>query len=390
MHIVMVITSYHPIVGGAEKQVAQLAGLMQGMGHRVTVLTRHHAGLARDEVIAGVRVRRIAAPGPKPVAALAFLLGATFAIRQERPDVIHCHSLFSPTLAGAFGKILTGAPLLAKPMCGGEATVVRAKRGGARRMAFFARHVDRFIAVSQEIRAELIGLGLPEARIRLIPNGVDLTRFHPAAPQDRQALRDRLGLPGGVLIVFAGRVATQKRLPQLLQAWQAVAPQVPDATLLIAGANRKTQGDAGISGENADHVPDALLAQPQVRLLGHVEDMPALLAAADAFVLPSDREGLSNALLEACASGLATLSARIGGAEDFVIPGENGLLFEPRDDAGMAQGLLRLAGDVALRARLGQNARATMAAGYDLRQTAARLIGEYTAPTRPAAKGDRA
>ncbi len=375
MRIAMVITSYHPIVGGAERQVAQLAQAMQVAGHDVHIVTRHHPGLARAERVAGVPVHRVAAPGPKPLAAAAFLAGAALRLRRLAPDVIHAHSLFSPAIAATLGKALSGAPVLAKPMCGGEAAAIAAKRLGGRRIAHLGRTVDRFIAISTEIRDELLGLGIPGARIRFIPNGVDLDRFRPPSADEKAALRARLGLPGGVLAIFAGRMTAQKRVPLLLAAWARSGAAAgcgaagAGAHLLLAGANRGPAGDADTIA----------LDGPGLVPLGHVEDMPAYLRAADIFVLPSAREGLSNALLEACASGLAVIATRVGGTEDVIAPGRSGLLVPPDDADALAAALRDAVADGDLRARLGAAARARVVAQYDLAATAQGLIAEYHA-----------
>jgi len=122
MRICMVISSYHPVVGGAEKQVAQLARIMTSKGHSVRVITRRYPGLSAMETIDGIDVQRVRAGGSKTQAAASFIAGAARAIRKYAPDVVHCHSAFSPALAGLLGSSFTSRPLIVKPMCGGEIT----------------------------------------------------------------------------------------------------------------------------------------------------------------------------------------------------------------------------------------------------------------------------
>ena len=362
MRIAMVITSFHPLVGGAEKQLGQLAGRMAAAGHEVHVLTRHHRGLAREEVIGGAFVHRIAAPGPG--ASARFIVGAALRLRQLAPDVIHSHSLFSPALAAALGKRLASAPLVAKPMMGGEARQICRKPLGRRRIAYLGQVVDRFVAVSAEIRNELVALGIAPDRVVSIPNGVDLERFRPPMPGEKAASRRRLDLPPGPLVLYVGRFAAQKRVPLLLAAWRTA--RTPGATLLLAGTAR---------GDLSHDVADGEVTG--MRLLGVVDDMPSLLRAVDLFVLPSASEGLSNALLEACASGLPVLATRVGGTEDVIVDGENGLLVPVDDQAALHDGLQRLLRDEALCARLGASARATVEARYALDATVAGLLALY-------------
>ncbi|MGL4239272.1 glycosyltransferase family 4 protein [Tabrizicola sp.] len=380
MRVTMVITSYHPIVGGAERQLAQVARLMQADGHQLTVVTRHHAGLPERELVDGVDVLRIRTSGPKPLRALRFIVGAARAVRGSRPDVIHCHSLFTPVLAGIVGGLGTGVPVLAKPMCGGEALGIAAKPFGRLRMAFCRSRLAAVIAISGEIRDELVGLGFDPARIADIPNGVDLQRFSPVSDATAKAeARRRLGLPSdGYIFGFAGRLAAQKMVPLLLQAFRRLAAERPDLHLAIASANRVAGGGASVDDQDTSGIEPALLSQPRVHLLGQVDDMPGFLTAVDAFVLPSSREGLSNALLEACAAGLPTVSARIGGNAEIVQDGSTGLLFSAGSEDDLVATMARLADDPALGQRLGKAARARMEETFALTATVRRLLDLYT------------
>lgn len=376
LRICMVISSYHPIVGGAEKQVAQLAKRMIAQGHHVTVVTKRYPGLTASEIIDGVHVRRVAVK--KPLGALGFIAGAAKEIRTLQPDIVHCHSLFSPSLAGALVQRTTGLPLLVKPMCGGEATSVAEKPLGRQRLGYLARAVDTFLAVSREIEDELLQLKFPRSKIRFVPNGVDGQKFQPAAtPQDKLDVRAKLNLPDDLLFLFAGRMAAQKRLPLLLKSWGDVVAKHPEAKLLIAGANRASNADYQATFGEGEGIPDDLLKQPGVILLGHVDDMPTLLKAVDVFVLPSAREGLSNALLEAFAAGLPTVSARIGGAMDFIVDGQNGMQFTVDDQTSLTTALTTLAEDPAKRHALGVAARESVLNGYDIDKTVSSLLAEY-------------
>ncbi|WIY27734.1 glycosyltransferase [Parasedimentitalea psychrophila] len=378
LRICMVISSYHPVVGGAEKQVAQLARIMISKGHLVRVITRRYPGLSAMEVIDGVEVQRVRTGGAKAQAAASFITGAARAIRQYAPDVVHCHSAFSPTLAGLLARSFGKLPLIVKPMCSGEITSVLEKRGGSLRRAALKRRVDYFIAVSREIEDELQQFGFAKRQILRIPNGVDTATFRPCGdPAEKSELRHNLGLPDGTLFLFAGRIARQKRLPLLLEAWPEVRSRCPDAKLLIAGANRMTSSGFNANVGDAEQVPPHLLTQEGVFALGHVDDMPAYLRASDIFVLPSAREGLSNALLEACACGLAVIASQIGGTQDLIENGKNGRLFAPDNLAELTEAMIKLAGDAEQRQILGAAAAETICQQFDIRQTADRLLMAY-------------
>jgi glycosyltransferase involved in cell wall biosynthesis len=378
MRIAMVITSYHPIVGGAERQLQQLVSLMRRAGHDVTIVTRRHEGLSARDEVDGAPVLRVGGVG----GGAGFMVAAAITIARLAPDVIHCHSTFSPTLAGLLAAMLRRAPLLAKPMCGGEVASVATKRFGGLRMALMRRRVDRFVAVSAEIARELRDLGVPPERIVRIPNGVDPVRYRPLG-DDRRVDEERSlrGLPvGAPLLLFAGRIARQKRLPLLLEAWPQVRAAHPSAVLAIAGANRSTATGRPIRDDkDGDVVPKALLNQPGVIRLGHVPDMEALLPLVDGFILPSAREGLSNALLEACASGAPVVAARIGGTEDVIVNGRNGMLFRPDDRDDLVAAICALLEDETKRRVLGAAARDAVLKAFSITATAERLLAEYEA-----------
>lgn len=370
MRVAMVITSYHPIVGGAERQLGQLAPLLQARGIGIDVVTRHHKGLELSETVDGVPVHRLPTPGPKPLAATLFVARAARQILRLKPDIVHAHSLFSPALAAIIAKALGRTPVVAKPMCGGEATRVRSKLLGGARISAFNRLIDGFAVISREIEEELESLGIDRHKRVFAPNGVNVGRFSPLAADRSIALRRQFGLGDGPLVLFAGRITQQKRVPLLLEAWREVRRAVPDASLLLAGANRELVGDA-----LSEDVADA--ARVGVVRLGHIDDMASLLQAVDIFVLPSATEGLSNALLEAAASAKAIVATRVGGSTDVVQDGESGTLVPVDDRTALSDALIDLCRNPTKRELFGRRARSVVEQRYDIERTADRLASLY-------------
>jgi glycosyltransferase involved in cell wall biosynthesis len=97
IRVAMIIQSYHPRVGGAERQLAALAPLLQAQGVDVHILTRRYAGLKSFEVIDGIPVHRLPIPGSRPVASLSFSLSAQPLLYRLKPNLVHAHELLSPT-----------------------------------------------------------------------------------------------------------------------------------------------------------------------------------------------------------------------------------------------------------------------------------------------------
>ena len=200
----------------------------------------------------------------------------------------------------------------------------------------------RVVAVSEQVRAELLDIGVDGTRLRVVLNGVDLDEFHPG-PADRASL----GLPpeGVPLALFAGDIRTpRKNLDTVLQA----LVRVPALHLAVAG---------GTDGSPYPAMADALGLNGRVHFLGYRRDTPALMRAADIFAFPSRYEACSLVLLEALASGLPIITARTTGGAEVV--GAGGILLDDADDAGaLARSMQRLTGDAALRAEMGRAGRA--------------------------------
>jgi glycosyltransferase involved in cell wall biosynthesis len=365
LRVAMVIQGFHPRVGGAEGQLRAVAPRLRDAGIDVHVVTRRYPGMTPFALVDGVPVHRLASPGPKLVASLAFTAGAVERIRRLQPHVIHAHELLSPsTIAVAAGR-LTATPIVVKVLISGEVRYLRDERPfGAQRMALLRRQVDAFVTISKDIDAELAASGVPAGRRRFIPNGVDTHRFRPASDEVRLAARRAIGAGPGPTLVYVGRLEPQKNLLQLVEVFARVREHVPGAHLLLAGQGSQH----GLLHERAG---------PGVRLLGAVDDVTHLLAAADAFVLPSWREGLSNALLEAMACALPVVVTSVGGAAELVEHGRSGFLVAPGDAAQLEQTLRRVLGDPDTARQSGALARDAVVRRYSLDDRIEEFVALY-------------
>jgi len=200
--------------------------------------------------------------------------------------------------------------------------------------------------VADDVRASL---HLPAERVHVLYNGIDLTQFQPPDPEARDATRAALGLPPGAIAALCpARLHPQKNHAGLLAAWgQAMSSLPPErrqrAVLLLAGDG----------GERAKLEALAAPMGDAVRFLGHRDDMATLYGAADLMVLPSFKEGFSNAVLEAMACGLPPVVTDVGGNAEALADGREGIVVaDPNDTAALATALARLLGDDALRATM--------------------------------------
>jgi len=192
---------------------------------------------------------------------------------------------------------------------------------------------------------------------------VDCTRFLPPAESEpRRPLR----------VVLAARMLWDKGVREFVEAARM---------LKLQGRTLRFQLAGGPDPGNPASIPESVLldweAAGLVEWLGHVDDMPSLLASADIVVLPSYREGLPKSLIEAAACARPLVTTDAPGCRDVVTDGVDGLLVPVRDVLALAQAIARLQDDRSLARRLGEAARAKALAGYDERRIVARTLDVY-------------
>jgi glycosyltransferase involved in cell wall biosynthesis len=193
--------------------------------------------------------------------------------------------------------------------------------------------VDRGVAVSEAVASALVErLGWPRRKLDVIRNGIPVEHFQGAA--DPELRRELAGGTGDVLFLVTARLDPQEGIDVLARA----AESVEGARFVIAGDGPER---ARLTGSE------------RLRFLGYRDDVPALLAACDAFVLPSRFEGTPLSLLDAMAAGRAIVATAIAGVDELVVPDESALLVPPGDPDALADALKRIVAEPALRARLG-------------------------------------
>ena len=232
-----------------------------------------------------------------------------------------------------------------------------------------AHWVDGFVAVSGEVAPAIVQtIGPVQRKISVICNGVDVQRY--MQPVDRSAIRRQLNLPEDArLLIVVGTLKTQKGHRYLLAALPEVIAQCPDLHLLIVG-------DGELRADLTQHI-QTLGLDSHVRLLGNRQDVPALLAASDYFVLPSLWEGLPMALIEAMAGGLPVIATEVSGTRQVMIDGTTGLLVPPGDVAQLRVALLQLATNPDLARSMGAAAQQRVLTAFSAHKQAAEHVALY-------------
>jgi glycosyltransferase involved in cell wall biosynthesis len=356
--------------GGTERSLAELLPLLRERGvEPVVACLKRAGGEIEAAVSAAFGVRFLHARGR---ARRALELRAVLA--EERPEVLHT-LLFEADVLGRLAAAGGPAAVLTSlvnatydPSRLADPRISRVKLEAARRVdGWTARHLtDRFHAVSDDVaRAAVAALGIPAARITVIERGRDRTRLGEPGPERRRAARAALGLSDGdEVVVSIGRQEFQKGQRHLVEAVRLLGER-QRLVLLVAG--RAGQASAELNG----------LAGERTRLLGHRDDVPELLAAADVFALPSLYEGQSGALIEAMALGLPVVASDIAAVRSMVEPERNALLVPPGHAGALAQAIAALLDDPGRREAFGVRGRELFEERYGLERSADRFAELY-------------
>jgi len=241
---------------------------------------------------------------------------------------------------------------------------------------------DALVTNSEAIEQFLRSIGVT-TRIEYIPNGVNLQRFHPVRSgqeqQDRQALRERFGIPPQhKVIAVVGAIMPRKGPDIVLRAWRRILPQFPDTHILFVGPRADTH-DPKLKKFGAD-VADLVAtsgAANQVHFAGIVNDVENYLRAADLFILASAREGTPNSVLEAMATGLPCLvTPYLGISAGIGQPGEHYQLVE-RNDEAIAAALAALLQSQAQCSALGDTGQKFVTANLDQQRSLDRYAALY-------------
>jgi glycosyltransferase involved in cell wall biosynthesis len=327
-------------IGGAERVVLDLARVQVAAGHRVAVVTLSNPDGALSGELRRVVTTLDAVPkrtrGVDP--SLPFRLARWF--HAHGTQVVHTHNEMPLIYGAPAGKMARTVVVHTKH------GIVPVTRGAhlLRRAAAVA--TDVFVAVS----AATADTALAERecapdKLRVVINGTNLSRF-PAPEGARVAIRRELGIPPDARVfVTIGRLVKEKNQALFLRA---AAPLLRDDVHLVLVGDGTLRDDLRAQAEKLD-------GARHVHLTGARQDVPALLAAADAFVLSSDSEGLPIGLIEAWAAGVPVIATEVGGIGAAVRNGETGLLVARGDATALRAALWRVLdgglGEMAARGR---------------------------------------
>ncbi len=327
---------------GAEKQMVILAKGLPRDRFQVEVATLTRLGAFEAELVAaGIPVTPIGKRLKLDPLALARLVGF---LKAGRFDVVQTW-IFAANTYGRVAARLAGVPVVVVAEMAVDLWKGRSDRFVDRKLAPWC---DRLVGNSHAVVDFYRQLGVPDDRLAMIYSGTDDDE---PPVIDRAAVRAELGFEADApLVLFAGRLAEQKRVADLLKAIDLLQHVQPDMRTLIVGE--------GPLRDRLEEQAHAFQLDSRLRFLGHRDDVPRLMAASDLVVLPSSYEGLPNVVLEAMRLRKPVVATSAPGTTEVVLDGETGVLVPIGNVMLLARAIRDLVRDPARRHRLGEAGRA--------------------------------
>lgn len=341
LRIVHVLDSLE--VGGLERVTVDLAKAQAAQGHQVHVFSiLATQGLKNELLVAGIPVTE----GHKRRSLDWHTLSALRAcVRTAQAHVVHAHN-FVPNYHAALACL--GLP--AAQVC--TLHDMGARLDNRRLKTLFSlslRRTRRIAMVGEQVHQRHVSSGLVDpGKTHTVLNGIPVDKFA-SSRQERVAARQQLGLGETDLVIgCVGRLVALKNHRRMIDVFPGLRQKHPNLKLVIIG-------DGVLASALGEQV-EALGLREHVLLAGQRHDVSHLLPAFDVFALPSQTEGLSIALLEACAVGLAVVATRVGGNTEIIVDEKTGLLIPADDNMALQTALDRTLSDANLRSRLGDAA----------------------------------
>jgi glycosyltransferase involved in cell wall biosynthesis len=338
--------SFFPVVGGMEEVIHNISVSMLSQGCKPYVFAPSVRG-KNNRLNVPYNVLRYSRPSSRRFGLRQLLIPLLWYHRKYHFDVLHCHGVYPPGYVGASFHKISGVPLVITPHGGDIKTdhkgYIINQRVTERIIRTFAS-AQAVTAISSDIRDRVLKLGAPDDKIHLIPNGVFTDNFKTASMYHEKKSHDN------PYIVYLGRLEKVKGIDVLLRAFSIVNKDYPGLKLKIAGTGKEIS--------NLQTLAEDLDISNEIDFLGIVEGNKKieLLQNALFLICPSRYESFGVVILEAFASGIPVVATNVGGIPDIIKDGENGFLVEPANPQKLAEKIIILLNNPALRITMAQNA----------------------------------
>jgi glycosyltransferase involved in cell wall biosynthesis len=363
--LLLICHSYPPVIGGSELEAQRVCAALIRRGYRITVVCAGGSPMPplRDWIDPeGVTVRIYAGRWKGALKDIVFALRVCGMLIRERQNYQFVYFLMQGLhlAAGLPTARLLGKPILMKIAGSGVVPLMATSRSGRLELRWLRKWAYRVMILNEGMREEALGAGIAMDQLYWMPNPVNTDHFAPCSDQARIELRRTLGIPpAAAVVLYCGRLASEKALPELIDAFALVARQVPEAMLVLVG-------DGPLRSRLAMQATQLHLKDDKVRFVGQVNPAEVChwLKIADVFTLVSFSEGFACALAEAMSTRLPCVVSDIPANRQLIDDGEHGFLTPVGDPEAISKAIVRLLKDVALRLRMGEAARQRVQDNY--------------------------
>ena len=389
----------HAFIGGAVNNVVRLSRALAQRGHQITIVTTPHryAGSEATNKIDWAEI--VCLPVHHSYASVAY--GMSYAWKSvlrtrqleksRKFDIVHGHSGYSmPALiTGACGR-LSGVPAVHSIYCQIRPTrgsVVKALSNGALSHTYFGS-VGTVIAINETVRSSLVTAGLKESKLRIVPLGIELGKYHPEATGAE--IRKQYGItPQQPVILYIGNMSEIKGIHILIDALTTVAAQVPDIRLFMVinmpldRYYSETPGALDVDMKLLPRIKQIIRErklEQNVIPIGITDQLPQIISACDMNVVPFlNTVGVADiplSMVEAMAAGKPALATNVGSIPNLV-NSANGILLEPGHADTLSQAILQLCRDTDRQKKMGHNAAQAVRELFSVDSCAAKIETVY-------------
>lgn len=359
IHVLEVVGN--AIVGGVEKYVQNLVRSLPGRGFKVTCVTPYESEVTAQLREIGCMVYVTHMEDNPPWRSIQFLSAL---INHQQIDLIHAHLPKAQVLAGVTACV-THTPFL---------TTIHGMDITSLELGILRTTGSHLTVVCQAAYAQALSLGIPEEKVTLVPNGVDVGTFNMRG--NGRHFREHLGLsPDTRLVGFVGRMNWEKGPDMFIQAAAHIHQYLPDVHFVVVGGGPMRE-------ELEDQVRRASL-EDNFHLPGVWANMKEVYVALDVLVQTSRVEGMPLTLLEGMASGLPVVAMNVGGVAEIIEVGTTGYLSAVGDWLGLGDAIIRLLEDPELRKAMGVKGRARVEQYFNLNRQVETIASTMRRIVRP-------
>jgi len=363
--LLLVCHSYPPVIGGSELEAQRVCAALIRRGYRITVVCAggNPMPALRDWIDPeGVPVRIYAGRWKGALKDIVFALRVSGMLIRERRNYQFVYFLMQGLHLAAGLPIahFLDKPILMKIAGSGVVPLMAKSPSGRLELRWLREWAYRVMILNDGMREEAMAAGFASDQLYWMPNPVNTDNFAPCGDRERTELRRKLGIPpAAAVVLYCGRLASGKGLPELIDAFALVAPQVPEAMLVLVG-------DGPLRPKLAMQATQLHLKDNKVRFVGQVNPAEVCdwLKVADVFTLVSFSEGFPCALAEAMSTGLPCVVSDIPANRQLIDDGEHGFLTPVGDLTAISTAIVQLLKNVTLRLRMGEAARQRIEDNY--------------------------